>query len=55
MDGFPRALTLHTNRRQLPACGVHSTEPISKRGKRLLGIAGYSGCRLGRLQFIWSE
>ncbi|KAH3747031.1 hypothetical protein DPMN_181452 [Dreissena polymorpha] len=54
IDGFPWALTLHTNKRHLPTCGVHSNEPNSARGASLVGIAGYSGCWLDRLQFIWS-
>ncbi|KAH3747038.1 uncharacterized protein LOC127848418 [Dreissena polymorpha] len=55
IGGFPWALTLHTNKRQLPTCGVPSIEPNTERGQRLLGIAGYSGCWLDRLQFIWSS
>ncbi|XP_052220971.1 protein jagged-1-like isoform X23 [Dreissena polymorpha] len=54
IDGYPWALTLHTNKRQLPTCAVHSTKPYSERGDRLVGIAGWSGCWLDRLQFIWS-
>ncbi|KAH3869890.1 hypothetical protein DPMN_033064 [Dreissena polymorpha] len=52
IGGYPWALTLHTNKRQLPTCGVPCIEPNTERGERLLGIAGYSGCWLDRLQFI---
>ncbi|XP_052222298.1 protein jagged-1-like isoform X2 [Dreissena polymorpha] len=54
INGYPFALTLHTNKRQLPTCAVHSTKPYSERGDRLVGIAGWYTCWLTRLQFIWS-